>query len=303
MIETAVMIVLVCACIYLLYKYKQLKGSVMRVSRELAEMGEEESTRRKILIRRNAPFSEIVFSINAIIDKKNTEIEKLKLSEKAHRSLLTNLAHDLRTPLTTLIGYLEAMDMDLNREKNAEYLQTALSKAKQLKDNVNQIFEWAKLYSNTDELNLKRTDLSEYTRMVLIDWVPIFEKRNINYDIDIPDSRLDGYIDEISYQTVINNLIKNIIEHADAKNVKVRLTGEEEKIKLEISDDGVGIDPGLKEKIFEEFFKVSGARGGTGSGLGLSIVRLLVEKQKGNILVDTGKNKGTSFKITFPRVE
>lgn len=290
-------------CLFLLYEYYGIKKTIKRVNKELWEMSSEDSTGRKILIKADDPFSEIVFSVNKIIDKKNAEIERLKISEKAHKSLLTSLAHDLRTPLTTLIGYLEAIDININKEKNTEYLQIALGKAKQLKENVNQIFEWAKLYSNTEELKLKKTDLSESTRAILVDWIPIFEKKNISYDIDIPDDRLDGYIDEISYHTLINNLVKNIIDHANAREVKVRLYDSEDKIILEIHDDGIGIEEKIKDRIFEEFYKGSKSRGNKGNGLGLSIVRLLVEKQKGEITLDTAVNKGTAFKIAFPKAK
>lgn len=288
---------------FLLYENYQMKKTIKRVSKELREMSSEDSTERKILIKENDPFSEIVFSVNNIIDKKNEEIKKLELSEKAHKSLLTGLAHDLRTPLTTLIGYLEAIDINLNNEKNSEYLQIALSKARQLKENVNQIFKWAKLYSNTEELKLKKTDLSESTRAILVDWIPIFEKKNINYDIDIPEDRINAYIDETSYHTVINNLVKNIIEHAGAKNVKVKLLDKEDKTVLEIQDDGVGIEEKVKERIFEEFYKGIKSRGNRGNGLGLSIVKLLVEKQKREISVDSAVNMGTVFKISFPKTK
>lgn len=301
MIYITIIIILICFCIFLLYENYQMKKTIKRVNKEMSEMSLEHSTGRKILINQNNPFSQIVFSINKIIDKKNIEIEKLKLSEKAHKSLLTSLAHDLRTPLTTLIGYLEAIDINLNKEKNTEYLQIALGKAKQLKENVNQIFEWSKLYSNTEDLKLKKIDLSELTRTILIDWIPIFEKKNINYNVDIPDGRVNGYIDEISYHTIINNLIKNVIEHANAGNVEVKLFQKEDKIIFEISDDGVGIEEKVKEKIFEKFYKGSRSRGNRGSGLGLSIVKLLVEKQNGEISVDTEVNRGTTFKIAFPQ--
>lgn len=301
MIYIIIIIILICLCTYLLYEYYQMKKTIKRINKEIREMSLEDSTGRKIIIKEEDPFSEVVFYINKIIIKKNNEIEKLKLSDEAHKSLLASLAHDLRTPLTTLIGYLEAIDINLNKEKNTEYLQIALSKAKQLKENVNQIFEWAKLYSNTEELKLKKTDISELTRTILIDWIPILEKRNISYDIDIPDDRFNGYIDEISYYTIINNLIKNIIEHANAKNIKVKLLANEDKITVEIHDDGIGIEEEVKERIFEEFFKGTKSRGNRGNGLGLSIVKLLTEKQEGEISVDTAVNKGTIFKISFPK--
>jgi len=82
----------------------------------------------------------------------------------------------------------------------------------------------------------------------------------------------------------------------------VKVIGEEDRIIFEFSDDGIGIEPDLKERIFEKFYKGSGSRGCTGSGLGLSIVRLLVEKQNGEVSLDTQRNKGTAFKITFPRI-
>lgn len=298
-----ILVILGLLCFFLLYENYRMKKTIKRVNKELWEMSSEDSTGRKILIKADDPFSKIVFSINKIIDKKNAEIEKLKISEKAHKSLLTSLAHDLRTPLTTLIGYLEAIDININKEKNTEYLQIALGKAKQLKENVNQIFEWAKLYSNTEELKLKKTDLSESTRAILVDWIPIFEKKNISYDINIPDDRLDGYIDEISYHTIINNLVKNIIDHANAKEVKVRLHDKEDKIMIEIRDDGIGIEEKIKNRIFEEFYKGTKSRGNKGNGLGLSIVKLLVEKQEGEISVDTAVNKGTTFKITFSKAK
>ena len=302
MISKVLIIILIFLCIYLFYKNNQTKQSVKKVKEELKDMNNEEFTRRRILIREKDTFSEVVFLINKIIKKKNTKIEELNSSKEANKRILTSLAHDLRTPLTTLIGYLEAIDKDLNKEKNDEYFKTSLNKAKQLKENVNQLFEWSKLYSDDDELKLEVVDLSEATRTILVEWIPIFEQQNIYYDIEIPDNRLNGYIDEISYRTIISNLIKNIVEHAEAKKVKVNLIGREDKIIFEISDDGIGMNKNVGEKVFDKFYKGVRARGSTGSGLGLSIVKLLVEKQNGEISVNTEVNKGTTFKITFPLV-
>ena len=112
----------------------------------------------------------------------------LPLTEETNRQLMTSLSHDVRTPLTTLIGYLDAAHKGLVTGKDRDdYIETARRKAHDLKEYIDVLFDWYKLNSNEFALEIQSVEAAELTRNILIDWIPIFEDKQVDYDIDIPE--------------------------------------------------------------------------------------------------------------------
>ena len=152
-------------------------------------------------------------------------------------------------------------------------------------------------------MNISTVDLTELTRNILIDWIPIFEDAQIDFVADIPEQPFRVQIDPDGYMRILNNLIQNVISHSQADKVEIALSGMEGNIKILLSDNGVGIDKEDLKHIFERLYKCDKGRSEKGSGLGLSIVHQLVAKLNGTITAESILGKGTVFILLFPLAE
>ena len=143
-------------------------------------------------------------------------------------------------------------------------------------------------------------DLTELTRSILIDWVPIFEDKGMEYEVEIPELAFRVMVDPDGYMRVVNNLMQNVIAHSRADRIEISLFQQEREVVLRVGDNGVGIDKGDLKHIFERLYKCDRGRSEKGSGLGLAIVRQLVEKMGGRIYAESEVGKGTVFSVEIP---
>ena len=256
---------------------------------------------RRILSAANELTAPLAYEINEIVVFYESRLSIVRQTEETNRQLMTSLSHDVRTPLTTLIGYLDAAHKGIVRGKERDdYIETARRKAHDLKEYIDVLFDWFKLNSDEFVLEIHSVETAELTRNILIDWIPIFEDKQVDYDIDIPEQPVRVMLDVDSYIRIINNLIQNVIAHSHADKIKIILSKKKNSMELILADNGVGIEKEDLKHIFERLYKCDKGRAERGSGLGLSIVHQLVEKMGGSIAVESVSGKGTAFTLLFP---
>ena len=280
---------------------------VRRVKKQIAEMTDalvdvkNGNGNRRILSATNELTAPLAYEINEIVVSYESRLSIVRQTEETNRQLMTSLSHDVRTPLTTLIGYLDAVHKGLVTGKDRDdYIETARRKAHDLKEYIDVLFDWFQLNSDEFALEIQPVEAAELTRNILIDWIPIFEDKQVDYDIDIPEQPVRVRLDMDSYMRIINNLIQNVIAHSHAGKIKIALSKQENHMELLLADNGVGIEKEDLKHIFERLYKCDKGRSEKGSGLGLSIVHQLVEKMGGNITVESVPGKGTEFMLLFP---
>ena len=280
---------------------------VRRVKKQIAEMTDalvdvkNGNGNRRILSATNELVSPLAYEINEIVVSYESRLSIVRQTEEINRQLMTSLSHDVRTPLTTLIGYLDAAYKGLVTGKDRDdYIEIARRKAHDLKEYIDVLFDWFKLNSDEFALEIQSVEAAELTRNILIDWIPIFEDKQVDYDIDIPEQPVRVRLDTDSYMRIINNLIQNVIAHSHADKIKISLSKQGNNLRLLLADNGVGIEKEDLKHIFERLYKCDKGRSEKGSGLGLSIVHQLVEKMGGNITVESLPGKGTEFTLLFP---
>ena len=256
---------------------------------------------RRILCAPGELTAPLVYEINDIVASYEKELAALRKAEETNRQLMTSLSHDVRTPLTTLIGYLDAVHKGIvtGREKD-EYTETARRKAYDLKDYIDGLFDWFKLNSDELVLNPQVVEAAELTRNLLIDWIPVLEDNHIAYDLDIPDGPLRVRLDTDAYGRILNNLVQNVVAHSRATAICISLSRQDREMELRVSDNGIGIDKQDLPHIFERLYKCDRGRSEKGSGLGLAITHQLVGKLGGTITVASTPGKGTTFLLRFP---
>lgn len=289
-----------------LYSFITRRHIKMQVSEMLEILNEIQSGNgnRRILAKTSELVAPIAYEINNIIISYENKLTEYRKTEEANKQLMTSLSHDVRTPLTTLIGYLDAAHKGIvTGQEREQYIETARKKAYDLKDYIDILFDWFKLNSNEFTMNIAAVEATELTRNILIDWIPIFEDNQIGYIIDIPDRPIKVNLDFNGYTRILNNLIQNVIAHSGADKIKLAMSYENDNMRLILSDNGKGIDKEDLKYIFERLYKCDKGRSEKGSGLGLSIVRQLTEKMNGSIKADSDAGTGTSFTLLFPIIE
>ena len=284
--------------------------TVWRVKKQISEISDaledikNGNGNRRILAETHELVAPLAYALNDIILSYESRLSAYHQTEETNRQLMTSLSHDVRTPLTTLIGYLDATHKGIvNGKERDDYIETARRKAHDLKEYIDVLFDWFKLGSNEFSMNISTVDLTELTRNILIDWIPIFEDAQIDFVADIPEQPFRVQIDPDGYMRILNNLIQNVISHSQADKVEIALSGMEGNIKILLSDNGVGIDKEDLKHIFERLYKCDKGRSEKGSGLGLSIVHQLVAKLNGTITAESILGKGTVFILIFPLAE
>ena len=259
---------------------------------------------RRILSATDEFTASIAYEVNDIVSSYEKELSSFRQAEEVNKQLMTSLSHDVRTPLTTLIGYLDAAHKGIVTGKDKdEYVEIARRKAHDLKEYIDVLFDWFKLNSNEFVLLIDPVEAVELTRNILIDWIPIFEDKQIDYSIDIPEQPFRVLLDPDAYMRVLNNLIQNVIVHSHADKINISLSNQDGNMKIVVADNGVGIEKDDLKHIFERLYKCDKGRSEKGSGLGLSIVHQLVEKMNGTITAESTPGNGTMFALYFPLVD
>ncbi|HBA48973.1 MAG TPA: two-component sensor histidine kinase [Lachnospiraceae bacterium] len=281
--------------------------AVRKVKRQISEMQDALSDikggngNRSILAKPWELTAPIAYEINEIVLSYENKLSAFRQAEETNRQLMTSLSHDVRTPLTTLIGYLDAAHKGIVTGKERDdYLEIARRKSHDLKAYIDVLFDWFKLNSDEFSLKMEPVEAVELTRNILADWIPILEERQLEYSVSIPEQPFLLQLDTDGYLRILNNLMQNIVTHSHADRIEFSLCQSGNTVKLVLSDNGIGIEREDLKHIFERLYKCDKGRSEKGSGLGLSIVRQLTEKMNGEIAVESSPGNGTTFTLFFP---
>lgn len=294
-VMTAAASVLICV-----FVTRRVKARLNEMLDALADIKAGNGSRR-ILSTTDELTAPIAYEINDIVSSYEKKLAAFRRTQGTNRQLMTSLSHDVRTPLTTLIGYLDAAHRGLvtGREKD-DSIETARRKAYDRKEYIDVLFDWFKLNSDEFILTMDIVEAAELTRNILIDWIPVLEEKRIDYQIHIPEQPFRVRLDPDAYLRILNNLIQNVIVHSHADRMELSLSARDGKLILLVADNGVGMEREDLKHIFERLYKCDKGRSEKGSGLGLSIVRQLVEKMGGTISAESTTGDGAAFTLCFP---
>ena len=297
---TGVLILLTSLCAGLLICLLGVMKQIKEIN-EVLEDVQKGNLDRRIVIHRNTPLSDTCCRINEIVMQTK---EKLILSEKGaarNDRLMTCLSHDIRTPLTSIIGYLDAIHYQLiHGESSRASVEAARQKAYLLKQYIDELFQWFKLHSKDEKADLKQLEIVEELRRILAGWIGTLENSHISYDFVTEKEEIYVTADLLFMERIINNLIKNAWEHGNADKIWIEVSVVEGCVQIKVRDNGKGISaeaiPYVSERLYQE--EPSGSR--SGGGLGLAIAKELVLLQNGNISVQSDRPHGTTFCVALP---
>lgn len=244
--------------------------------------------------------------LNQLVDYFQNAFERIKFLEEERKRMIANISHDLRTPLTSLLGYMEALKQDatLTAEEKEDFLRIAADKGNALLVLLQDFFELAKLEADDFELNLRKVDLVEIVPEILLGFYPDFVKAAIIPVTKIPDASLYVNGDEVCLRRILNNLLSNTLRYGqDGKEIGIALREEESLVWIDVWDRGKGISAQDIPHIFERLYTGEASRNTSlqGTGLGLTITKNLVEKQGGRIMVTSTPNDKTIFSFCLTK--
>lgn len=286
---------------YLLTRLHRVRGQLSLIKDALMDI-KSGNLNRRVLVRESDMTKQICYDINEIAMSSQSRLIQQKQSEQAYKRLMTSLSHDVKTPLASLVGYLEAVESKMvTGAEQEEYIRVAAEKAHHLKEFVTVLFEWVKLDAGEQIFHFELCDLNELSRNIMADWVPLLESHNLTYEIEIPETECMTRVDPTAYTRILNNLLQNILTHSVASQVSLTVTETEQQAKIVVADNGKGISASDLPHIFERMYQCDHSRAAKGNGLGLSIAKELVSVHKGTITAASIPGAGTTFTIMLPK--
>ncbi len=286
---------------YLLTRLHRVRGQLSLIKDALMDI-KSGNLNRRVLVRESDMTKQICYDINEIAMSSQSRLIQQKQSEQAYKRLMTSLSHDVKTPLASLVGYLEAVESKMvTGAEQEEYIRVAAEKAHHLKEFVTVLFEWVKLDAGEQIFHFELCDLNELSRNIMADWVPLLESHDLTYEIEIPETEYMTRVDSTAYTRILNNLLQNILTHSVASQVSLTVTETEQQVKIVVADNGKGISVSDLPHIFERMYQCDHSRAAKGNGLGLSIAKELVSVHKGTITAASIPGAGTTFTIMLPK--
>ncbi len=288
-------------CISLIL-YRMLKKSYSYIS--------ELENASKQLLDKNIDFIQLRPELSDIADKMNhlkREAEKneqlAKESEQRKNDLIVYLAHDLKTPLTSVIGYLELLKEapDLPINQRAKYTNITLDKAYRLEELMNEFFEIARFNDTKIVLMKKNLNLKLMLEQIIDEFYPLTNEQNKKIIIKC-NNNITCYADPDKLSRAFNNVIKNAISYSfENTNIEINAYTENNIINISIKNEGYTIPKEKLESIFEKFYRLDNARNTTtgGAGLGLAIAKEIITLHGGNITAKS-QNNITTFTLRLP---
>lgn len=307
---TIIFFLLICIVILLItVLYQQfafragIQKKIQKISEKLKEITDTNSSERVMVFTENKELMELAAQINRLLENHLKVKADYCRSEIASKKMLSNISHDIKTPMTVILGYLEIMR--INGTSTDEMLGKIEQKAENVMELINQFFTLAKLESGDMDIELSRIDVCEVCRESILDFYGILTNKNFQVDIDIPETSVYVHGNKEAIQRILFNLISNVIRYgADGKYLGISLRTDKNAVFIDVIDKGKGIDKNFAASVFDRLFTMEDSRNRNiqGNGLGLTISKNLALQLGGDIILDSTPNIKTVFSVKLKKM-
>lgn len=280
-------------------KVKYLKYIAKRVT-EIAQEG----FGSVIEIQGNDEIAELCRNINSMSKELKHKFDHEREIEKSKSQLISGVSHDLRTPLTSIKGYLQLIrDKQYQTPQEIKaFIDVAYNKTEMLEDLIENLFEYTRLSGKEIQLNVDRLCLNDIVKQVVMDYGPLFQKENLRLELSLPGERYYVQLDPDKFVRVIENLLGNALKYSSKPgDVKVSLNSENQGVTLTVQNKGQAIDSESLSHLFDRFYRLEKSRSKEtgGAGLGLAIAKSIVELHGGKIWAES-QNETIYFNVWLP---
>lgn len=232
--------------------------------------------------------------------KEKAEAAKVLEMDAIKSQFFANISHEFRTPLTLMLGPLKQLEENtLDEHQQKKYLNLMRRNGNRLLQLIHQLLDLSKLESGKMELKVFKTDITGLLKTIASSFDGLAEQNQINYHVHLPEENIIGFTDADKLEKIVVNLLSNAFRFTAANGtVSFLMEQDGKRLRFTVQDDGTGIPKEQLDKIFDRFQQVDGTSGGT--GIGLALVKDMLQLHKGQISVQSEMGKGSSFRASIP---
>lgn len=294
--------------LYVSYRYYKVKKTIKEdlpyITRKLNQIVEQQSTERLRVLTGEKELRELLTGINSLLDYHQEYTADGARVRMSMNRMLSNVSHDLKTPLTVILGYIETIQHDkrYTAEEQDALLAKVNDKVAEVGSMISKFFDLAKLEADDWPIEMERIDVNEVCRKTILGYYDTLTAKGFEVSIDIPEEPFFIYADADAVTRILENLMSNAIRYGKDGNVLgMTLRQGVEEVLIDIWDRGKGIKEQDTHRIFERLYTLDDARSSSsaGSGIGLTIAKRLAERMKGSIEFSSIPFKKTVFTIKF----
>ena len=273
------------------------QAKLKKISEKLSDIIDRDSDEKIMVFTDDKALQDLIGQINRLLldrQKIKADYRKQELSSK---KMLANISHDIKTPLTVILGYLEILRMD---RKEDEGLQKVEAKAKQVLEMINQFFTLAKLEAWDTSLEITKVNISELCRENVLSFYDLLLQKEFTVDIEISEQNIFVQGEKESIDRILSNLLSNAIRYgSDGKYIGIFLREETDFVFIDVVDKGKGIEKAFASSVFERLYTMEDSRNRQiqGNGLGLTIAKNLAKQMGGDILLESEPHVRTVFTV------
>ncbi|WDV44630.1 sensor histidine kinase [Clostridiaceae bacterium M8S5] len=310
MIKMLLIIVVIIQIIYIYFQYKKIKTknkNVKYIYDVLQKISEEKSNQKILLTTDDMYIKNLLVEINKVLFSINKATADYANTKEEMKRMLSNISHDIKTPLTVILGYIEVLNTDnsLTHQERTMLLSKIEEKSEELVDLLNDFFRLSKIESRDIDITLSKINISEICRKSILSYYGILTDKNLDMNINIPNEDVYVLGNEDAMNRILNNLISNAITYGyEGKIIGLEVSADKEFVYIKVWDKGKGINEIYADRVFERLYTLEDSRNKKyqGSGLGLTITKKLVENLKGQIKLNSKPYEKTVFTIRLNRL-
>ena len=297
-----VIVILAAVVLYQRFLYRKgIQAKLKEISRKLSDILENDSDEQIMVFTDNKALMELCGQINRLLlDRKKIKSDFIR-QEISSKKMLSNISHDIKTPLTVILGHLEIMR--LNQADNRE-IRKVEAKAEQVMELINQFFTLAKLEAGDTNLEISKVNISELCRENILGFYDILQGEDFTVEIAIPENDIFIQGEKGAVDRILSNLISNGVRYgSEGKYLGLSLREDEAWAYIDIMDKGRGIEKEFAQNVFERLYTMEDSRNRRiqGNGLGLTIAKNLAGQLGGDIFLESKPGIKTTFTVKLKK--
>ncbi|MGG5463281.1 sensor histidine kinase [Clostridium sp. B9] len=287
--------------IVLLMKLFLMKKDIKNINDSLELIKNKNTNKRITSLSMNKDIVSLINEINFVLDDRDKEKLYYEKNNKNIKAMITNISHDLRTPLTSIKGYIQYVNnRDMDKEDIQAYLNIVNEKAIVLQELLDSFFELANIEEKKYPIEIEEVNINKVLTDIVLSFYEDFNMKNIEPKVMIQEENIVALADKRASKRVLVNLIQNVLKHAE-KEVIIELYCDEKNVFIEFQNKALNIRKEDVEFLHNRFFTVDKSRSSKNNGLGLAIAKELTEQMNGSFDISL-KNENLRFKVSFSRI-
>ena len=283
---------------------KSLNSTIHYTHKKLQSIFVEHTSEKILAVTTNQELQQLFNAINGLLDHNQKVIATHRKVENSTKKMLANISHDLKTPLTVVLGYIEMLQLDtvISDEERQRLLSGVHSKTLEVLKLIHLFFDLAKIDAGDMDYPITKINVNEVCRKNILSFYDIVTSVGIGIQIEIPETAVFALGNEEALDRIMNNLLSNAIAYGSEGNViGLAIRNDDVNIYIDVWDRGKGIDEFHIDRVFERMYTLEDSRNKSfqGSGLGLTITKRLVELLGGSIHLSSIPYEKTIFTVSL----